>query len=856
MGQIVSTAAKPKRCNKNQLSQLGVLAAGLHVLVSSDNSMNAAGQGNFDCYIEGDGTKAATELDLVKINKEENERLDALDLAVFGEPSEDIEIDIQTTAGSAVPTSPRHPCVLQANRTYTLVYTGTASQITIYFRDSSDSLVGVYVDDGVSTKTQESFTPSNNTKTIRPSQKVSLVNFYASAANVKNTETVKFEFTWQSTSMSLEQRVQTLESETTRLVGEIDNKVIEKIGKNLFNKNSITTGFYIAYNGNLVSNSSCAVSDFIKIESGTNYHLSNSEDGNVGGSGRYINFYNNSKEIVSTIADANQFTTPANAAYVVFTIGDYTTALDDDIQLEKGTLRTAFLEYNEIGGYLSEYVTKEEQKIDFKEKVSVRLGKNLYNSGTNTSGKYFNTSGTISDNNNYNISDFIPVEPSTTYCISDNTDSSVGSSSACHVLYDTNRTKLSVVTGNNKTITTTSGTAYIRISLLASKTGIQVEKGSERTSYEQYSDIGGYPTILQNNSVGFNALDEDVKAAINSIAPVAFDSFRGHATLQQDGAIYLAQNHVIKNTLLSAKINGSIEAVSVGVGYLPDSNDYRGYQSHWITLTPSEVKLYNYYNDGWVLANTYSHGLTLTNNTIISVDTTIYTSQLSILRIFDDLGHVFQQTLPSWGMGRPFATNDGTSQLNVDLSFFARDIAHDIWCFGDSYFNFLYDTKWTYHALQAGMTKWLSNNQPGLSPSSGLDDLESLISLGFRPSFLVWCLGMNGPTTETQEGGQYVINSTQKSIIDAVISICQNNNITPVFTTIPTVPTRQKTGYCNYIRSLGTRYIDFAKAVGADSNGNWNAGLISDDGVHTTAAGAKVLFSQVLVDFPEIAIVE
>lgn len=72
MGQIVSSAAKPKRCNKNKLSQLGVLAAGLHVLVSSDNSMNAAGQGNFDCYIVGDGTKAAEALPLKYIASAKN----------------------------------------------------------------------------------------------------------------------------------------------------------------------------------------------------------------------------------------------------------------------------------------------------------------------------------------------------------------------------------------------------------------------------------------------------------------------------------------------------------------------------------------------------------------------------------------------------------------------------------------------------------------------------------------------------------------------------------------------------------------------------------------------------------------
>jgi hypothetical protein len=62
MGQIIGSAAKPKRCNANQLSQVPTPAAGEYILVSSNNSMNAAGQGNFDCYIEGDGHTAAAAL--------------------------------------------------------------------------------------------------------------------------------------------------------------------------------------------------------------------------------------------------------------------------------------------------------------------------------------------------------------------------------------------------------------------------------------------------------------------------------------------------------------------------------------------------------------------------------------------------------------------------------------------------------------------------------------------------------------------------------------------------------------------------------------------------------------------------
>lgn len=71
MGQIVSAAAKPKRCNLNKLSQLETPAAGEHILVSSDNSMNAAGQGHFDSYIVGNGRDAATELPLQKFKAEE-----------------------------------------------------------------------------------------------------------------------------------------------------------------------------------------------------------------------------------------------------------------------------------------------------------------------------------------------------------------------------------------------------------------------------------------------------------------------------------------------------------------------------------------------------------------------------------------------------------------------------------------------------------------------------------------------------------------------------------------------------------------------------------------------------------------
>lgn len=69
MGQLVGLNAKPKRANLNALSSITTAPAnGEIILVSSDNSMDANGQGNFDCYIVGDGTTAANKLNLMYID--------------------------------------------------------------------------------------------------------------------------------------------------------------------------------------------------------------------------------------------------------------------------------------------------------------------------------------------------------------------------------------------------------------------------------------------------------------------------------------------------------------------------------------------------------------------------------------------------------------------------------------------------------------------------------------------------------------------------------------------------------------------------------------------------------------------
>lgn len=77
MGQIIGRSAKPDACNIRSLSSFGTPAAGQHILVSTDNSAMQNGQGNFDAYVVGNGTTAATELELHNIS-DEKAKLDAL----------------------------------------------------------------------------------------------------------------------------------------------------------------------------------------------------------------------------------------------------------------------------------------------------------------------------------------------------------------------------------------------------------------------------------------------------------------------------------------------------------------------------------------------------------------------------------------------------------------------------------------------------------------------------------------------------------------------------------------------------------------------------------------------------------
>jgi lysophospholipase L1-like esterase len=153
-----------------------------------------------------------------------------------------------------------------------------------------------------------------------------------------------------------------------------------------------------------------------------------------------------------------------------------------------------------------------------------------------------------------------------------------------------------------------------------------------------------------------------------------------------------------------------------------------------------------------------------------------------------------------------------------------------------------------YYLAEAGYAdNILTNAYAGEGSQAATEALMTLVPMGF-PKYVFWCLGMNDGSDTSDAPSQ-----TWARGRDAVISICKEYGITPVFGTIPSVPTINNEQKNAWIRSSGYRYVDIAKAVGAQANGTWYSGML-DDGVHPTEAGARAIYNRVLADFPEIMI--
>ena len=195
----------------------------------------------------------------------------------------------------------------------------------------------------------------------------------------------------------------------------------------------------------------------------------------------------------------------------------------------------------------------------------------------------------------------------------------------------------------------------------------------------------------------------------------------------------------------------------------------------------------------------------------------------------------------------PYVLSVGSNLSECKLAWTCSDILKGIWMFGDSYFGYSID-RWTYYLHQFGYDNHvLLDGFPGEGSQPARASFSNLVKFG-RPKMAVYCVGMNDASDSSSAPSSAWVTGR-----DWFLRICKINGIIPVFGTIPTVPTINHEQKNAWIRSSGYRYIDFAKAVGAQANGTWYTGMLSD-GIHPTAKGAKALCARALLDLPELMV--
>ena len=265
----------------------------------------------------------------------------------------------------------------------------------------------------------------------------------------------------------------------------------------------------------------------------------------------------------------------------------------------------------------------------------------------------------------------------------------------------------------------------------------------------------------------------------------------------------------------------------------------------YIEVTDTQVLTYSYTNSSFNSA--FNHGLTLADDIQIIVE--FYNPSGNIQIIVQSGGARWSTTLSSIaylgecinGVG----VYSGGAFTDCAFSVSAFDIDKNIWIFGDSWVSF-FEQRWTYQLRELGYTNWFLNGYAGEKSFSGLEALRTLIQIHV-PKMLLWLYGMNDEDTNNTTP-----NSSWLSSLNEVKKICSDNNIKLILATIPTTPTRNNNAKNAYVVSSGYRYVNQVAAMGADTSGNWFPGYQSEDGNHTTTAGAKALMVRYIADVPEL----
>lgn len=356
--------------------------------------------------------------------------------------------------------------------------------------------------------------------------------------------------------------------------------VVEGVAsKNLFNKNDITAGYYVGYTtGLLVADPNENVSGFIPIKPNTSYIISNSTE--------QIAFFDSNKNFISGIGMPNAaFTSPANAYYIRVSLLTYQL---DTYQLEEGTVKTSYESYGakvnhglikpkSVKNEHLEDATITDTKLAFLP-VQGYKSKNLYDKSKITQGYYVGyTTGLLVSNANETVSDYIPVQPSTSYRISGTNEQLA--------FFDVNKAFISGLDFASKLTTIPANAAYIRMSALKTQVDkVQLEQSSSITSYMPYGTrlstqaIDGLETVVKTTTL---KVKKDGSGDFTN--PVAATNSIDVATLSSTNryVIEIYDDHDIMTYFSQAYLDAAQNTLNKRGWEVPDFVDLVGIGKQW-----------------------------------------------------------------------------------------------------------------------------------------------------------------------------------------------------------------------------------------------------------------------------------
>lgn len=416
----------------------------------------------------------------------------------------------------------------------------------------------------------------------------------------------------------------------------------------------------------------------------------------------------------------------------------------------------------------------------------------------------------------------------------------------------------------------------------------QIELGDSFTSYEVpdtipvYTEVTESPMTLENFE-GLNYIFGDaiitslvtkayVKNLIDDSSPSSITTFSGEKinnmlgvnltdnpyyvdadTLSGDSVIRLVAPDVKRNYTISffADID------TVGTLYIGSGKD-AAFLGGYVSIDSTDIKVYTSESGTTVLKDTYAHGLSLVGQISVCIKATDLLKCDIILTSSGDAtteggtyvaadapwfgcyGFTYVATATAELEGRVTASTSGGVYENCRLSFYASEYKHDIWAFGDSYFDL-----WPKYAISDGFANVAIDGASGRNSMNAYRSLMIAVNKR-KPKKILWCMGMNDIDNEDSVNtwwyGRYV----------AVKSYCENNNIELILSTIP-CNNRNHYFKNQIIKASGLRYVDIAHAVGGEEIGSgWYSGLLGADGVHPTPLGSKVIATRFMADVPEM----